>query len=46
MNPVELVFVEAVQLVLDEAATAEEIRENERKDRVAVVVRPIDLLPG
>jgi hypothetical protein len=40
----ELVFAEAVQLVLVEAATAEEVCEDEREDRVAVVVLAIDLL--
>src|SRR5260370_31119981 len=40
----ELVFAEAVQLVLVEAATAEEVCEDEREDRVAVVVLAVDLL--
>jgi hypothetical protein len=46
VDPAEFVFAEAVQFLLDEAATAEEIRENEREDRVAVVVHAIDLLPA
>jgi hypothetical protein len=33
VDPAELVFAEAVQFLLDEAATAEEIRENEREER-------------
>ena len=46
LDPAQLVFAEAVQLVLDEAALAEEICKNEREDRVAVVVHAIDFLPA
>jgi hypothetical protein len=35
-----------VQLVLDEAAVAEEIRKNELEDREAIVVYAIDFLPA
>jgi uncharacterized protein YdbL (DUF1318 family) len=35
LDAVELVFTKAVQLVLDQAATAEEVGENEREYRVA-----------
>jgi hypothetical protein len=44
MDVAELVFAEAVQLVLVEAATDEEVCEDEREDRVAVVVLAVDLL--
>jgi hypothetical protein len=37
------VFAEAVQLVLVEAATAEEVCEDEQEDRVAAVVLAVDL---
>jgi hypothetical protein len=46
LDPAQLVFAEAVQFLLNEAAPAEEIRENEREDRIAVVVHAIDLLPA
>jgi len=46
VNAGELVFAEAAQLVLDEAATAEEVREDEGEDRVAVIVQAVDLLPA
>lgn len=34
-----------MQLVLDQAATGKEVRENEREYRVAVVVHAVDLAP-
>jgi hypothetical protein len=46
LDPAQLVFAESMQLVLDEAAVAEEIRKNEREDRVAVVVYAIDFVPA
>jgi hypothetical protein len=38
MDVAEFVFAQSVQLVLVEAATAEEVCEDEGEDRVAVVV--------
>jgi hypothetical protein len=45
LDAVELVFTKAVQLVLDQVATAEEVGENEREYRVAVVVHAVDIIP-
>jgi hypothetical protein len=44
MDVAEFVFAQAVQLVLVEAATAEEVCEDEGEDRVVVVVLAVDLL--
>jgi hypothetical protein len=44
MDVAEFVFAQVVQLVLVDAATTEEVCEDEGEDRVAVVVLAVDLL--